>query len=170
MTDRTVDLDGRRGMAAQKATELRRLSVEVQVDQAALQAQEDALETMLAATPAAGWPEAIEKARYLLGLFARSPGAQDPRRRRLVADVLADFDRLLDDPAPSKPATAPLFPGAPRARATTGDETMANKGDKRGNREAKKPKQEKAAPAAPASPFVATGKTGAASKPSGGKK
>ena len=66
MTDRTIDLDVHRGMAAQKATELRRLLVGVQADQAALKARQDALEEMLAALPAAGWPEAVEKARYLL--------------------------------------------------------------------------------------------------------
>ncbi len=54
MTDRTIDLDVHRGMAAQKATELRRLLVGVQADQAALKARQDALEEMLAALPAAG--------------------------------------------------------------------------------------------------------------------
>jgi hypothetical protein len=27
-------------------------------------------------------------------LFAESPAAQDPRRKQLIEDVLADFDRL----------------------------------------------------------------------------
>jgi len=97
MTDRTIDLDGRRGMEAQKATELRRLRVGVQADQAALKARQDALETMLVALPAAGWPEAVEKARYLLTLFAETSAGEDPRRQRLIADVLADFERLLGD-------------------------------------------------------------------------
>jgi hypothetical protein len=39
---------------------------------------------------------------------------------------------------------------------------MANKDQKRGNRETRKPKQAKAKPAAAASPFVVTGKSGAA--------
>ncbi|HEX8078160.1 MAG TPA: hypothetical protein VF511_10120 [Chthoniobacterales bacterium] len=99
MTDQTIELDERRGMAAQKATELRRLRVAVQADQAALKARQDALEKMLATLPAAGWPEAVEKARYLLTLFAETPAAEDPRRQRLIADVLADFERLLDDSA-----------------------------------------------------------------------
>lgn len=100
MTDRTIELDQHRGMAAQKATELRRLQQEVQSDQAALKARQDALEHMLVALPATGWAEAAEKARYLLGLLAETPAGQDPRRARLIADVLADFDRLLGTPAP----------------------------------------------------------------------
>jgi hypothetical protein len=84
-------------MMAQKATELRRLHLAVQADQAALKARQDALEKMLLARPAAGWPEAVEKARYLLNLFGETPAGEDPRRRRLIADVLADFERLLGD-------------------------------------------------------------------------
>ena len=97
MTDRTIELDEHRGMAAQKATELRRLRVGVQADQAALKARQDALEKMLLALPATGWPEAVEKARYLLNLFAETSAGEDPRRQRLIADVLADFERLLGD-------------------------------------------------------------------------
>jgi hypothetical protein len=40
------------------------------------------------------WPEAAEKARYLLNLFANSLAAQDPRRQKLIAAVLDDFERL----------------------------------------------------------------------------
>jgi hypothetical protein len=104
MTDETIELDQRRGMAAQKATELRRLRVEVQNDQAALKERRDALERMLLALPAEGWPEAVEKARYLLGLFAETHAADDPRRRRLIAEVLADFERLLGE-SPHEEAT-----------------------------------------------------------------
>lgn len=48
---------------------------------------------MLAA-PARNWPEAAEKARYLLNLFATSLAAQDPRKQKLIAAVLDDFERL----------------------------------------------------------------------------
>ena len=95
MVERPTDLDGHRGMQAQKATELRRLRSEVEADHEALKTRQDALEAMLDAAPATAWPEAVEKARYLLGLFAQTPTAQDPRRQRLIKDVLADFDRLL---------------------------------------------------------------------------
>jgi len=94
MTDRTIDLDLHRGMAAQKATELRRLLADVETDQNALRVRQEELETHLLASPAANWHEAAEKARYLLNLFSQSLTSQDPRRQKLIAAVLADFKRL----------------------------------------------------------------------------
>ncbi len=94
MTDRTIDLDQHRGMAAQKATELRRLLSDVEANEATLRLRQDELEAHLLASPAASWHEAAEKARYLLNLFAATLAAQDPRRQKLVAAVLADFKRL----------------------------------------------------------------------------
>jgi hypothetical protein len=94
MTDKTIELDQHRGMAAQKATEIRRLLSEVEVNEAALRARQDELETHLLAAPASSWAEAAEKARYLLGLFAATPAAQDPRRKTLIAAVIEDFARL----------------------------------------------------------------------------
>jgi len=96
MTERTIDLDTRRGMMAQKATELRRLVNEVAADMANLKARQSELEKSLIAAPAASWPEAVEKARYLLSLFATTSEAQDPRRQTLIANLLADFERLLE--------------------------------------------------------------------------
>ncbi|QCK85665.1 hypothetical protein E8L99_07745 [Phreatobacter aquaticus] len=95
MTDQITDLDGRRGMAAQKATELRRLRIEVETDQTALRARRDELEKFLLAAPSASWSEAVEKARYLVGLFAGTLEAQDPRRLHLIQTLFEDFDRLL---------------------------------------------------------------------------
>jgi hypothetical protein len=94
MTDKTVDLDQHRGMAAQKATDLRRLMAEVEANEKALRLRQEELEAHLVAAPAANWPEAAEKARYLLNLFASSLSAQDPRRQKLIAAVLDDFERL----------------------------------------------------------------------------
>jgi hypothetical protein len=96
MVDQPTNLDAHRGMSAQNATDLRRLRSEVEADQEELRARQAALEDMLAAAPATDWPEAVEKARYLLGLFARSADAADPRRRKLIDQVIADFDYLLD--------------------------------------------------------------------------
>jgi hypothetical protein len=73
-----IVLDKHRGMAAQAATELRRIEAEVEADQAALRERRDALESVLSAGPAAGWSEAVEKARYLLSLFAETPASADP--------------------------------------------------------------------------------------------
>ena len=97
MTDKTIDLDQRRGMAAQKATDLRRLLEEVEADQSALRLRQEELESHLLAAPAANWHDAAEKARYLLNLFAATLLAEDPRRQKLIAAVLADFDRLADE-------------------------------------------------------------------------
>jgi len=55
------------------------------------------LEIHLLAAPAANWHEAADKARYLLNLFAITQAAQDPRRQKIIAAVLADFDRLCGD-------------------------------------------------------------------------
>jgi hypothetical protein len=94
MTEKTIDLDHHRGMAAQKATDLRRMLSEVEANERALRLRQDELETHLLAAPAANWHEAAEKARYLLNLFAATLTTQDPRRQKLIATVLADFERL----------------------------------------------------------------------------
>ena len=107
MVDHPTSLDAHRGMAAQKATELRRLRSEVEADQAALHARQTELEDLLAAAPAATWPEAVEKARYLLGLVAQCSAAVDPRRRKLIDRVMADFDHLLDSRRPTETPSHP---------------------------------------------------------------
>ncbi len=94
MTDETIDLDQRRGMAAQKATHLRRLLADVEADQKHLRQRQDELEAHLMSAPAANWQEAAEKARYLLNLFAITLLAEDPRKQKLIAAVIADFKRL----------------------------------------------------------------------------
>jgi hypothetical protein len=94
MTDRTVDLDQHRGMAAQKATELRRLLAEVVANEKALRATQDELEAQLIAAPASTWEEAADKVRYLLSVLAATSSGQDPRRKTLIQAVLDDFSRL----------------------------------------------------------------------------
>jgi hypothetical protein len=94
MTDKTIDLDRCRGMAAQKATDIRRLGAEVAANEKALRIRREELELQLIAAPAANWHDAAEKTRYLLTLFAASPDGQDPRRQKLIKAVLDDFTRL----------------------------------------------------------------------------
>jgi hypothetical protein len=94
VTEQPVDLDQHRGMAAQKATELRRLLSDVEANEKLLRQRQADLEEQLLASPALTWAEAAEKARYLLSLFAASLSAQDPRRQMLIARVLQDFERL----------------------------------------------------------------------------
>ena len=97
MTEKTIELDRRRGMAAQKATELRRLLADVEANDRALRQRQDELESHLLAAPAANWHDAAEKACYLLKLFAATPAAQDLRRQKLIAAALADFARLSNE-------------------------------------------------------------------------
>ncbi len=94
MTKDPVDLDGHRGMAAQKSTEIRRRLQEVQADQAALRLRQEELESFLLAAPAVTWQEAAAKARYLIQLFAATAEAQDPRRQQLIATALDELVRL----------------------------------------------------------------------------
>jgi hypothetical protein len=94
VTKQTIDLDHHRGMAAQKATELRRLLSDVEANEKLLRQRQAELEEQLLASPATSWEEVAEKARYLLSLFAASLSAQDPRRQMLIARVLQDFERL----------------------------------------------------------------------------
>lgn len=98
MSDDPVDLDARRGMAAQKATEIRRRLTEVETDQAALRQRQAELEKFLLSAPGNTWPEVAEKARYLITLFAETSVAQDPRRQKLIDSVLDDIRRLSDEP------------------------------------------------------------------------
>ncbi|MEX0753037.1 MAG: hypothetical protein WD073_08950 [Xanthobacteraceae bacterium] len=97
MAEKMIDLDQHRGMAAQKATDLRRLLAEVAANERTLRLRQDELESHLIAAPAANWHEAAEKARYLLNLFSATLDAQDPRRQKLIAAVLADLDRLAQE-------------------------------------------------------------------------
>ena len=100
MTDQPVDLDQHRGMAAQKATDLRRLLAEVAANERTLRVTQDQLEAQLIAAPASTWEEAADKVRYLLSVFAATPAGQDPRRQRLIKAILDDFSRLSRERSP----------------------------------------------------------------------
>ena len=94
MTDDPVTLDLHRGMAAQRATEIRRRLTEVAQDQELLRQRQAEMEKSLAASPALTWHEAAEKIRYLISLFAAAPAAQNPRHQALIASILADLKSL----------------------------------------------------------------------------
>jgi hypothetical protein len=96
MTAEPVNLDGRRGLTAQRETEIRRDLHDVQVDQAAIRDRQQELENFLDAAPAATRAEAATCARYLLQLFAAAPEAQDPRGQRLIARALDDLARFAE--------------------------------------------------------------------------
>jgi len=94
MSDAPVDLDKHRGIAAQKATDIRRLQADVEASAKLLRDRQIAVEAQLLAMPAVSWPEAAAKARYILGLYAAGLAQADTHHRDLVAAVLADFIRL----------------------------------------------------------------------------
>lgn len=87
LVEYTIDLDSRRGK--------RRKIVAAEATLALPGARRD-LEHCLLAGPATDWSEVVPKVRYLLTLFAQTPAAEDLKRARLIADVFADFDRLLE--------------------------------------------------------------------------
>jgi hypothetical protein len=97
MTDIPVDLDSHRGMAAQKATDLRRALADVETQVRELREREADLENRMMSVPAASWPEAAVKARHLLNLYAASLPNEDTRHRALVAALFDDFARLSTD-------------------------------------------------------------------------
>ena len=84
MTDKPVELDEHRGMAAQKSTEARRCLREVKADQSALRHRQKEFERYAVTAPSASWPAVAQRARYLIQLFADTPEAQDPRRQELI--------------------------------------------------------------------------------------
>src|SRR5712672_627867 len=97
MSDIPVDLDKHRGMAAQKATDIRRILADVESNAKALRDRQGILENQLLSVPAVSWPEAATKARYVLNLYAAGLAPADSHHRDLVAAVLADFARLSNE-------------------------------------------------------------------------
>ena len=96
MTDRPLDLDKHRGMAAQKATDIRRALAEVENNAQQLRERQELLESQLLSVQATSWPEAAAKARYVLNLYAAELAPGDSHHRDLVAAIFADFARLTD--------------------------------------------------------------------------
>jgi hypothetical protein len=94
MNDNPIDLDQHRGMAAQKATDIRRVLADVEANAKLLRDRQSAVESQLLAVPAASWDEAAAKARYVLNLYAAQLPPADTHHRDLIAAVVADFARL----------------------------------------------------------------------------
>jgi hypothetical protein len=97
VTDKPLELDKHRGMAAQKATDIRRILAEVESNARDLRDRQTIIENQLLSTPAASWPEAAAKARYVLNLYASDLGPADTHHRDLIGAVLADFVRLANE-------------------------------------------------------------------------
>ena len=94
MTDNPIELDKHRGMAAQKATDIRRVIADVEANAKLLRDKQGVVELQLLAVPASSWSEAVAKARYVLNLYAAGLAPADTHHRDLVAAVLADLTRL----------------------------------------------------------------------------
>ena len=94
MSEPPIDLDKHRGMAAQKATDIRRVIAEVEANAKLLRDKQGVVEIEILAVPAISWPEAVAKARYVLNLYSASLAPTDTHHRDLVAAVLADLTRL----------------------------------------------------------------------------
>ena len=94
MNDAPVDLDKHRGMAAQKATDIRRMLADVETNAKLLLDRQGVVEIQLLAVAATSWAEAAAKARYVLNLYAAGVAPDDTHHRDLVAAVLTDFARL----------------------------------------------------------------------------
>jgi hypothetical protein len=97
VTDEPLDLDKHRGMAAQKATDIRRILADVEKNAKELRDRQGVLEAQLLSVPASSWLEAAAKARYVLNLYAAGLGPADTHHRDLVAAVFADFARLSNE-------------------------------------------------------------------------
>ena len=102
MNENPIDLDKHRGMAEQKATDIRRVLADVEANAKLLRDHQAAVELQLLAVPATSWPEAVAKARYVLNLYAADLAPADthhrdprdggtcrshPARRRELSDI-----------------------------------------------------------------------------------
>ena len=94
MSEVPIELDKHRGMAAQKATDIRRVIHDVETNAKLLREHQAAVELQLLEVPAASWAEAVAKARYVLNLYAAGLPPTDTHHRDLVTVVLADLTRL----------------------------------------------------------------------------
>jgi hypothetical protein len=81
-------------MAAQKATDIRRMLADVEANASVLRDRQSAVESQLLAVPATSWAEAAAKARYVLNLYAAQLAPADAHHGDLIAAVVADFARL----------------------------------------------------------------------------
>lgn len=100
MTERIIALEQHRGGPSLPHTEITSQLLAAEKTQRAIKAKLEFLETQLAGTPSVTLTDAIERARYLIGLLAHTTAGRDPRRKKLITTTLDDLERLMT------PATA----------------------------------------------------------------
>ena len=110
MVDHPTSLDAHRGMAAQKATDLRRLRSEVEADQAALHARQVELEDLLAATPSSRTaPPSRRPRRRATFRPGCSASSSEPALGASSAPRAASHHQPLAEPIPmTRPSRRPL--------------------------------------------------------------
>src|SRR6266508_994831 len=87
VTETPIELDKHRGMAAQKATDIRRILAEVEANAKLLRDKQGVVEIEILAAPATSGPEAVAKARYVRtspGFPGRRPEQDDVQLKRAV--------------------------------------------------------------------------------------
>jgi hypothetical protein len=95
MTDEPIDLDGRRSVAGQRASEMRRRPANGQTPPPIPQQLHlESLEDQMLAEPARTWVEVVKKWRFLLARYASTPEAGDERIQKLIQRALGDMERL----------------------------------------------------------------------------
>jgi hypothetical protein len=97
MTDDPIDLDGRRSVAGQRASEMRRRPANSQPPPPLSLPQQphlESLEDQMLAEPARTWIEVMDKWRFLLDRYASTPEAGDERILKLIKRALGDMERL----------------------------------------------------------------------------
>ncbi len=95
MTNDPIDLDGRRSVAGQRASEMRRRPANSQPPLTLPQQPHiESLEDQMLAEPARTWAEVLKKWRFLLNRYATTPEAGDERIQKLIKRALGDMERL----------------------------------------------------------------------------
>jgi hypothetical protein len=95
MTDDPIDLDGRRSVAGQRESEMRRRPANSQPPHTLSQQPHlEGVEDQLLAEPARTWVEVMKKCRFLLARYASTPEAGDERIQKLIKRALGDMERL----------------------------------------------------------------------------
>jgi len=95
MTDGPIKLDDRRSAAEQRETELRRRPANSKTASTiSSHPHLESLEDQMLVEPAQTWGDVMEKWRFLLARYARTPEAGDERIQKLIKRALGDMERL----------------------------------------------------------------------------
>ena len=95
MTGDPINLDGRRSVVEQREIELRRRPANSRAPSThSPNACPGSLEDDVMEEPARTWVEVMEKWRFLLDRFAKTPEAGDERLQKLIKRALGDMERL----------------------------------------------------------------------------